>query len=102
MCEGRVGLIGMRSWGFVWERENDDCLGYKMEGRVGGHCLCELRSYDTFYGWAFAAMQRRRIGATLLSGEKLGWLDLDNMERMRKVVEDMMRKCGRSIMIEGI
>jgi hypothetical protein len=46
MCEGRAGLIGMRSWGSVWVRENRegvpnvfeserDRLGYGMKGRMG-------------------------------------------------------------------
>jgi hypothetical protein len=28
MCEGRAALTGTRSWEFVWDRENNDCLGY--------------------------------------------------------------------------
>jgi hypothetical protein len=34
MCEGRAGLIGMHSWGFVWVHENNNCLGYQMR-RMG-------------------------------------------------------------------
>jgi hypothetical protein len=53
-----VGLIGMRSWGSVWERESEKGLSWLLDEGTDGHCLHELWSY--FYGRTSTAMAYRR------------------------------------------